>query len=51
MPAIIPPMLRLEYILLLEQAHANYQPFTDFIAGRVLESEKDIMRLLHISIP
>lgn len=51
MLAIIPPILRQEYISLLEQAHTNDQPFIDFIAERVLESEKDIMRLLHISIP
>lgn len=49
--ALIPPILRQEYIMLLEQAHANDQPFIDFIAERVLESEKEIMRLLHIPIP
>lgn len=49
--AIIPPTLRPEYINLLEQAHKNDKPFIDFIAKRVLESEKDIMRLLHIPSP
>lgn len=51
MLAIIPPILRQEYIMLLEQAHTEDQPFIDFIAARVLESEIEIMRLLHISIP
>lgn len=51
MLAIIPPVLRHEYISLLEQAHKNDQPFVDFIAKQVLESEKEIMRLLHIPFP
>jgi len=48
MVAVIPPILRENYIALLEQAHQDDQPFMDFIAERVLESEKEIMRLLHI---
>ena len=48
MPAIIPPSLRQEYIGLLERAHIDDQHFIEFIAERVLESEKSIMRLLHI---
>jgi len=51
MLAIIPPILRQEYISLLELAHTNDQPFMNFIAERVLESEKEIMRLLHIPMP
>jgi Fic family protein len=51
MLAIIPPVLRHEYINLLERAHEDDQPFMDFIAERVLESEKEIMRLLHIPFP
>ena len=51
MLAVIPPVLRQEYISLLERAHKDDRPFTDFIAERVLESEKDIMRLLHIPFP
>lgn len=51
MPVIIPPVLRHEYISLLERAREDDQPFVDFIAERVLESEKDIMRLLHIPFP
>ncbi|MGD9569592.1 MAG: Fic family protein [Sedimentibacter sp.] len=49
--AIIPPILRNDYISLLEKAHKNDKPFIDFIAERVKESEKEIMRLLHIEIP
>jgi len=50
MLAIIPPILRKEYLSTIK----NYQqkgladPFCDFIAERVIETEKDIMRLLHI---
>jgi Fic family protein len=47
-PAIIPPILRQEYISLLERAHTNDAPFMEFIAERVLESQKDMMRMLHI---
>ncbi len=49
--AIIPPVLRHEYIELLERAHRNDEPFEQFIAERVIESQKEIMRLLHIPIP
>ncbi len=51
MLAVIPPVLRQEYISLLERAHKDDKPFIDFIADRILESEKEIMRLLHIPIP
>ncbi len=51
MLAVIPPILRQEYISLLERSHKDEQPFMDFIADRVLESEKEIMRLLHIPFP
>ncbi|MDA8336514.1 MAG: Fic family protein [Peptococcaceae bacterium] len=49
--AIIPPVLRREYIELLEKAHINDKPFTQFIAERVIESQKEVMRLLHVPIP
>lgn len=49
--AVIPPVLRQEYISLLERAHNDDRPFIDFIAEQVLESEKEIMRLLHIPFP
>lgn len=51
MLAVIPPVCRLEYIQLLEKAHKNDKPFERFIAERVIETQKDIMRLLHIEIP
>ena len=51
MLAVIPPVLRQEYIRLLEQAHKNDKPFVDFIAERVYETQKEIMRLLHIPLP
>jgi Uncharacterized conserved protein len=51
MLAVIPPVLRQEYISLLERAHKDDRPFMDFIAARVLESEKEIMRLLQIPFP
>lgn len=51
MLAIVPPVLRQEYIQLLERAHTDDKPFVDFIADRVNETQKDIMRLLHIKIP
>ena len=41
-------ILRHEYIALLEKAHKNDKPFIEFIAGRVLETEKEIMRLLKL---
>jgi len=49
--AVIPPVLRHEYIQLLEKAHRDDRPFAHFIAERVMESQKEIMRLLHIPIP
>jgi len=49
--AIIPPVLRHEYITLLEKAHKDDRPFMDFIAERVMESQKEIIRLLHIPFP
>ncbi len=51
LPALIPPILRSEYIALLEKAHADDRQFIDFIAERELESQKDFLRLLHISLP
>ena len=51
MLSIVPPILRLEYIRLLELAHTDDRPFTVFMAERVLETQKDIMRLLHIETP
>lgn len=49
--AVIPPVLRHEYIELLERAHREVKPFEQFIAERIIESEKEVMRLLHMPIP
>lgn len=49
--AVIPPVLRHEYIELLEKAHRDDNSFEQFIAERVIESQEEIMRLLHIPIP
>jgi Fic family protein len=50
-PAIVPPILRGDYIRALEKSWTNEQFLVEFIAGRVLETEKDLMRMLHIPFP
>jgi len=52
MLAVVPPMLRMEYMASIRgyQQNGDAEPFCDFIAERVLESEKEIMRLLKISL-
>ena len=49
--AIIPPICRSEYNNTVRQYQNknNAVPFCEFIAERVLESEKEIMRLFHVS--
>ncbi len=49
LPALISPILRIDYISLLEKAHEDDKLFINFIAERELESQKDFLRLLHIS--
>lgn len=44
---IIPPILRSEYITVLEKAHTDETIFMRFIAERVIESQKDYLRLLN----
>lgn len=44
--AIIPPVLRGEYIQLLEKSHQDDREFIKFIAERVEETQKDLLRLL-----
>ena len=53
MLAVIPPILRQEYITAIRryQQKGAIELFCDFIAERVLESEKEVMRLLHIPRP
>jgi len=43
--AIIPPVLRQEYLETLEKAHRNDKPFISFIARSVKETQKDYLRL------
>ena len=52
MLAIVPPILRLDYLAAIRryQQEGTDEQFCRLIAERVLESEKEIMRLLHITI-
>lgn len=45
---IIPPILRPDYIRLLEKAHVDESEFTGFIAEQVLQTQQDYIRLLRI---
>ena len=51
--AIIPPVLRAEYNDTIRQYQnkGKAEPFCDFITERVYETQKEIMRLLHIPFP
>lgn len=51
LPALIPPILRTEYISLLEKAHIDDKPFINLVAEREIESQKDFLRFLHIPLP
>ncbi len=44
--AVIPPILRRDYIQALEKAHTDDKDFRKFIAGAVRETQKDYLRLL-----
>lgn len=44
--AVIPPVLRAEYIQCLETAHTDDKNFFDFVAKTVRETQKDYLRLL-----
>ena len=46
MLAIVPLVLRVEYIQLPEKVDIDAEPVNVFIAGRVLETQKDILKLL-----
>ncbi|MGR3309651.1 MAG: Fic family protein [Candidatus Brocadiales bacterium] len=46
--AIIPPILRTEYIQALEKAHTDDKDFIEFIARTVRETQKDYLRLLRV---
>ncbi len=45
--ALIPAVLRHEYIACLELAHTNDKPFNEFIADRVISTQMDLLRLLN----
>lgn len=44
--ALVPPVLRVLYIQLLEKAHTYDAAFVEFIAQRILETQKDTLRML-----
>lgn len=44
--ALIPAVLRHEYIACLEMAHADDKPFKEFVADRVVATQMDLLRLL-----
>ena len=44
--AVIPPVLRAEYIDVLEKAHEDDAGFFTFIASRIVETQKELLRLL-----
>lgn len=44
--AIIPAILRHEYIYSLEAAHTRPEIFTDFVADRVIATQLDLLRLM-----
>lgn len=48
--AIIPPILRSEYISALEKAHRSTGEFCSFIAHRVIETQKELLRLFGIKL-
>ncbi|MCM1543429.1 MAG: Fic family protein [Blautia sp.] len=51
LPAIVPPILRGDYVSLLERAHRDDADFVEFIAEREFESQKEILRLFQIPFP
>lgn len=44
--AIIPPVLRGDYIAFLEKAHEDDSDFINFIASRVIETQKELLRII-----
>jgi len=51
--AIVPPICRMEYLNAIRtyQLRGNPNPFREHITERVLESEREVMRLFHIPMP
>lgn len=51
LPVIVPPILRGDYVSLLERAYRDDGGFTEFIAEREFESQEEILRLFQIPFP
>lgn len=51
LPVIVPPVLRLDYVSLLERAHRDDREFMEFIAEREYESQKEMLRLFQVPFP
>ena len=51
LPAIVPPILRGDYVSLLERAHRDDSDFMEFIAEREFESQKEMLRLFQVPFP
>lgn len=51
LPVIVPPILRRDYVSLLERAHRDDGDFMEFIAEREYESQKEILRLFQVPFP
>ncbi len=51
LPVVVPPILRGDYVSLLERAHRGDREFMEFIAEREFESQKEILRLFEIPFP
>lgn len=51
LPAVVPPILRGDYVSLLERAHRDDGDFVEFIAEREFESQKEMLRLFRIPFP
>lgn len=49
--AIIPQIMRSEYITVLELAHTDDTPFIEFVADRVIATQSDILRLFKETMP
>mgnify|MGYP007105518979 FL=1 len=47
----MPPILRGDYVSLLERAHRDDREFMEFIAEREFESQKELLRLFEIPFP
>ena len=50
-PAVVPPILRGEYVALLELTHKDDGDFMEFIAEREFESQKEMLRLFQVPFP